>query len=307
MDKRRPCGRGSGRGPRVVHRKALLEALAEELPINTIRFSSRLTSIEAQSKQSSSLVTLRLEDGTQITAKVLIGCDGVKSVVARWLGLGEVVNSGRSAVRGLAVYPQGHGFKHEMQQFIDVGKRGAFLPLTDKELYWFFTCNSTFKGDVELIRREVVEMHANNFPPAYVDVICHTDPSTLTSASLMFRYPWDVLFGNLSKGTITVAGDAMHPMTPDLGQGGCSALEDAIVLSRHIGGESSAAKAIASYVKERRYRAAGLITASYLSGWILQQDGSGWWIKFIRDFIFFRLLSKKINNVVSFDCGRLPE
>ncbi|PSS21561.1 FAD-dependent urate hydroxylase [Actinidia chinensis var. chinensis] len=136
----------SGRGPRVVHRKALLEALAEELPINTIRFSSKLTSIEAQSKQSSSLVTLRLEDGTQLTAKVLIGCDGVKSVVARWLGLGEVVNSGRSAVRGLAVYPQGHGFKHEMQQFIDVGKRGAFLPLTDKELYWFFICNSTFKG-----------------------------------------------------------------------------------------------------------------------------------------------------------------
>ena len=57
----------------------------------------------------------------------------------------------------------------------------------------------------------------------------------MTWAPLLFRFPWEVILGNLSKGNVTVAVDAMHPMTPDLGQGGCSALEDAVVLSRHIG------------------------------------------------------------------------
>lgn len=69
--------------------------------------------------------------------QILIGCDGVNSMVAHWLGLGQPVSSGRFAVRGLAVYPQGHGFKQEFQQFYEVGTRGGFVPLNDKELYWF--------------------------------------------------------------------------------------------------------------------------------------------------------------------------
>ncbi|CAL5371847.1 unnamed protein product [Camellia sinensis] len=284
-------------GTRAVHRKALLEALAEELSTDTIRFNSNLTSIEAQNQEDSSIVVVRLHGGTEIKTKVLIGCDGVNSVVARWLGLGAAVDSGRSAVRGLAVYPQGHGFKHDMQQFIDVGKRGAFLPLNDKELYWFFISKSTNKGEeVDLIQREVLDKHAKNFPPAYLDVVGHCDPSTLTCAPLLLRYPWEILFGNVSKGTITVAGDAMHPMTPDLGQGGCSALEDAVALGRSIGEScigngkyvpEDANKAIDGYVKERRWRAAELITASYLSGWVPQQYGSGWWMQFIRDMIHY--------------------
>lgn len=54
--------------------------------------------------------------------QILIGCDGVNSMVAHWLGLGQPVSSGRFAVRGVAVYPQGHGFKQEFQQFYEVGQ-----------------------------------------------------------------------------------------------------------------------------------------------------------------------------------------
>jgi hypothetical protein len=51
----------------------------------------------------------------------------------------------------------------------------------------------------------------------------------------MYRSPCDIKFGNICKGNITVAGDAMHPMTPDLGQNECAALEDAVVLGQQIG------------------------------------------------------------------------
>lgn len=68
--------------------------------------------------------------------QVLIGCDGVHSRVARWLGLGEPVNSGRSAVRGLSIFPQGHQFDHDFTRFVDVSFNGAFVPLTDTELFW---------------------------------------------------------------------------------------------------------------------------------------------------------------------------
>ncbi len=35
-------------------------------------------------------------------------------------------------------------------------------------------------------------------------------------------------------GNVTVCGDASHPMTPNLGQGGCMAMEDAIILARKL-------------------------------------------------------------------------
>ncbi|KAK9286187.1 hypothetical protein L1049_014570 [Liquidambar formosana] len=307
----------SGNGLRCVHRRALLEALAEELPKDTIRFFSKLSSIETQAQEGSSVAIIRLEDGAIIKAKVLIGCDGVHSVVARWLGLSKPVDSGRWAVRGLAMFPQGHGLKQEAQQFVDTGKRAGLIPLTDKEVYWFFGGKSTIKGedmtsDPELIQRGVLENFANDFPPSYKDIVRHSDLASLSWAPLMFRYPWDVIFGNVSKGNITVAGDAMHPMTPDLGQGGCAALEDAVVLGRHIGESfiqnkglkpAEVARAINGYVKARRWRTAMLITGSFLSGWV--QQGGSTWMKAFRDLIFYGLLFRRLFTI-HYDCGKLP-
>ncbi|KAK0604185.1 hypothetical protein LWI29_012899 [Acer saccharum] len=170
-------------------------------------------------------------------------------------------------------------------------------------------------GNPQLIQSELLQNYGKHWPPLYLDVVRHCDLSTLTWAPLMFRKPWDIMFNKLRKDNITVAGDAMHPMTPDIGQGGCSALEDAVVLGRHIGEVLSTkngkldsmdiGEAIDGYVKERRWRVTWLVAGSYLSGWA-QQGGSNWWMKFLRDVIFYRFLSSKLVNDVNYDCGILP-
>lgn len=63
---------GKAHGPRSVHRKILLEALAEELPADSIRFSSKFTAIEQQELGGTSIVVLYLEDGTTIKSKVCV-------------------------------------------------------------------------------------------------------------------------------------------------------------------------------------------------------------------------------------------
>ncbi|KAK9949998.1 hypothetical protein M0R45_005505 [Rubus argutus] len=306
-------------GPKSVHRQALLEALADELPVHSIRFSSKISAIETQQHEGSSIAIVHMENGTVIKAKVLIGCDGVHSVVSRWLGLGEPVLSGRSAVRGLAVYPQGHGLGHNFQQFVGLGRRAGMVALTDKEIYWFFSCTSPSEGtslakDPKDIQKEVLEKYAKDLPHLYTDVVQHSNLSTLSWAPLMFRYPWHVVFGNLSKQNITVAGDAMHPMTPDLGQGGCQALEDAVILGRHIGTSfvqngrvlvpKEMSEVLGKYVEERRWRVALLIMGSYLSGWV-QQSGSGWVMKFLRGAIFYKFIFPKLVRFIRYDCGKL--
>ncbi|KAF5175064.1 Monooxygenase [Thalictrum thalictroides] len=136
------AGKDRNVSPTAVHRKALLEALSEELPSHAIRFSSKLSLIETVNHEGSPAV-LHLEDGAIIKAKVVIGCDGVHSVVARWLGLKDPIHSGRYAVRGLSVFSEGHGLKYEVQQYVDGSIRSGFIPLNDKELYWFMAFHST--------------------------------------------------------------------------------------------------------------------------------------------------------------------
>ncbi|KAG8073509.1 hypothetical protein GUJ93_ZPchr0006g40597 [Zizania palustris] len=120
---------------RCVKRNFLLETLENELPEGTIRYSSKIVSIEEEGE----LKLLHLADGSTIRAKALIGCDGVNSVVAKWLGLPKPILSGRSATRGLAEYPAGHGFGPEILQFIGQGFRSGVLPCSDTSVYWNYT------------------------------------------------------------------------------------------------------------------------------------------------------------------------
>ncbi|KAI3913484.1 hypothetical protein MKW98_003963 [Papaver atlanticum] len=323
------------RGPRSVHRRALLEAMLEELPTDAIRYSSKLRSIEkteTRDDADSFGVIVHLEDGTTINTKVLIGCDGVHSVVAKWLGLKAPVYSGRYAVRGLGVFPEGHGLKHEVQQFVAEGRRFGIMPNTNTDVFWFMTYQSTpseeeemAKGDPKIIQKTMLEKVPDS-AQLVKDVIQHAYMPSLSWGPLQFRYPWDLLFGKVSNGTITVAGDAMHPMTPDLGQGGCSALEDAVVLGRHIGNsfirnggmlsQEDLEVEIGMYVKDRRFRTAGLITGSYISGWVQQGGGGagiisssrvvGWLTKFVRDTIFYKIAFRRLVGLVQYDCGKLP-
>ncbi|KAI4365499.1 hypothetical protein MLD38_021479 [Melastoma candidum] len=312
--------KGEVSGPRVVHRKALLEALAEELPAGSIRFSSRLTGFETKVDPDSSepQYTVMLDDGTAINAKVVIGCDGVHSVVARKLGLSSAISSGRWAVRGLAVFAEGHGMAHTVHQFVDAGKRAGCAAMNDKEVYWFLTCkvpenHKDATTDPETIKKQVIEDLARDFPPIYHEVVDHADLTTLSWAPLVFRYPWDMLFGKLADGNVTVAGDAMHPMTPDLGQGGGLALEDAVVLGRHIGFTVAApgkldgkkvGQALRGYVRERWWRAAAVITGSYVSGWV-QGGGTNWFTRLLRIVFYMFAFKKLVNYASKYDCGEL--
>ncbi|GAB4838561.1 hypothetical protein Ancab_028107 [Ancistrocladus abbreviatus] len=126
---------------RCVKRKGLAETLAKELPSGTIRFSSKVVSIE----EAGHLKVLHLADSTIIKTKVLIGCDGVNSQVAKWLGFKKASFDTRCAIRGYAVFEEGHGFE-QFQQILGNGFRCGFVPCDDTSIYWFFCWNCHTRG-----------------------------------------------------------------------------------------------------------------------------------------------------------------
>lgn len=77
----------------------------------------------------------------------MIGCDGVHSVIGRNLGLNPPAYSGRSAVRGLAVFPEPHGINNSVHQFVGASKRVLWVTLNDKEVYWGLTYQTPLNGN----------------------------------------------------------------------------------------------------------------------------------------------------------------
>ncbi|GMP77950.1 hypothetical protein CsSME_00034056 [Camellia sinensis var. sinensis] len=145
------------------------------------------------------------------------------------------------------------------------------VPIDDKSVHWMVGQQSTPKDaralqNPDLIRQSTLPL-IDGFPPEIQQMIEDSDVESLSLTRLRYRAPWDLLLGNFRKGTVTVAGDAMHVMGPFLGQGGSAGLEDAIVLTRcfqmmmHKVGE-----AMDQYVKERRMRVVRLSMQTYLTG-----------------------------------------
>ncbi|XP_057806633.1 monooxygenase 2-like [Salvia miltiorrhiza] len=120
---------------RCVSRRVLLETLENELPRGTIRYSSKVVHIQIEDRVES----IHLSGGTVLKTKVLIGCDGVNSVVSKFLGFSKPAYAGRAAVRGFVYFKDGHAFEPKLMQFFGKGVRFGVIPCDDYTVYWFFT------------------------------------------------------------------------------------------------------------------------------------------------------------------------
>jgi 2-polyprenyl-6-methoxyphenol hydroxylase-like FAD-dependent oxidoreductase len=95
-----------------VKRKDLIETMAKNLPSGTIRFGCHVVAID-QDPGTGHGAILTTVDGCTIRAKVLIGCDGGNSVVAKYLGISAPKTIPRTVFLGFTRYPHGHPFGTE--------------------------------------------------------------------------------------------------------------------------------------------------------------------------------------------------
>ncbi|KAK9133928.1 hypothetical protein Scep_013456 [Stephania cephalantha] len=299
-------GKYGNRETRCVKRKVLLETLAEELPQGTIRFCSKVSSIA----EDGYLKLVHLADGSIVKTKALIGCDGVNSVVAKWLRLANPVLSGRSAIRGMAEYRNPHGFPPKFLQFFGNGFRSGFIPYEDID----------HQREASRMKQFVLD-NLGNVPQQVVEVVEKTDLRNIISSPLTLRWPWNVVWGENCKGNVCVAGDALHPMTPDLGQGGCSALEDSVILAKCLAEAllkgtlqsinckyeedeyGRIKRGLEKFIKERKWRGFSLVATAYVLGMTQQSNGAV--MKFLRDKLLSAYLAGLVPNMADYDCGNL--
>jgi 2-polyprenyl-6-methoxyphenol hydroxylase-like FAD-dependent oxidoreductase len=248
------------------------------------------------------------------------------SVVAKYLGLGSPSHLPLLIMLGLTSYPHGHPFGTQFLRFAGNGFAVGRLPVTENLVHFFVSRPSPSTGiTTESAAREYVLEKLQDCPDEIADMVRRCDAAeTKTLTKVWYRSPWQVLLGRFQRGTVTVAGDAMHVMGPYIGQGGSAALEDAVVLARtlsrsvpegvvavvHGNGstrsrelqEKKISAALGEYVRERRARLFMLSLESYVIGTLRMAKSL---LKKIACVAMLTLLGSESRRHANCDCGPL--
>ncbi|CAI9267152.1 unnamed protein product [Lactuca saligna] len=291
---------------RCLRRKDLIDTLYAALPPTSVKFGCELESIKLDPNTTKPV--LRFIDGSFITPKVVIGCEGGKSIVANFLNLKPTKMFPLCGVRGLSNYPNGHPFDQEFARFRKDNNLVGRIPMDNNLVYWFcahpyFPKDDRIWEDPEAIRQSTLAL-LSDYPQEVKEMIEIADANSLSFTRLRYRAPWDLLRGTFCKGRVTVAGDAMHVMGPFLGQGGSAGLEDAVVLARNLAqmGLDNVEEAFNLYVKERRMRVVRLSLQTYFTGMLL---GASSRLKQFMYVVLLSLLFRNSSGHVDYDCGSL--
>ncbi|PNW71384.1 hypothetical protein CHLRE_16g652050v5 [Chlamydomonas reinhardtii] len=334
---------------RGVRRAALLQALYDRLPPDVVCFDTGVEEVLGEQGAASTGgggggVTVRLADGRTVRGSCLVGADGVRSAVARHLQLPAANYGGYVALRGVAEFPSpassspsspsspststpagGPGLPlNTIRQIWGAGTRAGLYPLSPSSYYWY-TCFNADEAAAEAppatpeARQAVALAAVKGWAWSVEECIRRTPPEDITWSRISDR--WTA--GAFGRGVVTLAGDAAHPMTPNLGQGGCVALEDAVVLGRSLGqlaaaagqrGQAAAAPpaagavaaALRAYEAERSRRCLPLTVRSNLMGQALQIPLAP--VVAVRNaFVKAAFQPGHFLDHTAYDCGRLQQ
>ncbi|MGW6699025.1 FAD-dependent monooxygenase [Nocardia sp. NPDC055049] len=235
--------------PVVIHRARLLDILRAALPEGIVR-----TGISVREATTDGAVVH--SSGTS-SADLVVGADGIRSVVRRAV-CGEVAPryAGYTAWRAVV------DIDEPLTEFGETWGRGArfgMAPLADGRVYCFavYDAPENAPGSLAEVRDRFDNWH-------------HPIPALLAAAdqnTVLHNDIYDLpALPTFTAGRIALLGDAAHAMTPNLGQGGCQALEDAVILARSAGEPDG----LARYDRERRPRTQMITARSARIGTIAQ-------------------------------------
>jgi salicylate hydroxylase len=201
--------------------------LASALPSEIIHLQHLCVRVEQQGKQ----VKAHFESGKTVQADLLIGADGINSVVRQGaIGDCHATYAGRMSWRGVIQYPHEQLAPHVATLLTAFDHKNMFL-IDLGEGYTFWSASALLTHEA-LARRHldakerVLELFTGWAEPVEA-IIAATPEADIIERPIRDRLP----INHWSNGRVTLMGDAAHPVVPSLGQGANTAFEDAYELA----------------------------------------------------------------------------
>jgi 2-polyprenyl-6-methoxyphenol hydroxylase-like FAD-dependent oxidoreductase len=242
----------------TIHRAELHRILRDALPAAALVAGVTTTGINGGEDGGPAEVRFRDRDQDAVLhAELVVGADGVHSWVRaqRWPDGPAPVYSGSTSWR--AVTTPSSAAVAEMSLSWGQGTEFGVMPLVDGRTYWYAAANA---DEAQRNPDELAELRRRfgTWHEPIPAVLTHTQPQAVLRHDI-YRLP---KLDSYHRGSVALLGDAAHAMTPNLGQGGGQALEDAIVLAAAVSQTRDVATALAHYDRERRARTQAMSRAA---------------------------------------------
>jgi 2-polyprenyl-6-methoxyphenol hydroxylase-like FAD-dependent oxidoreductase len=250
-----------------IRRSELLDVMLAKLPPECIELGHKLHHLD----QSQGKVRISFEGGAMREHDAVIGADGIRSCVRSELfGRSDPTYRGYVVWRGVAQYDDGNVLRGTNSETWGIGRRFGIIDSGPGKFTWYATGNVPL-GHVDAPcgrKRELQEAFRGWHEPIG-DLIAATNGDEITKHGAYDVGP----LRQWGKGLVTLLGDAAHLCTPNLGQGGGMALEDAAVLAKcFFDQEKPPEAALRCYEALRRHRTRHIQQRSRLMGKIGQWE-----------------------------------
>ncbi len=244
-----------GQRPYPVARTDLQNLLLNAFGADRVRLNSKCIAVE----QDATSATAIFEDGHRATGDLVVGADGTHSIIRQYV-IGKAIERryvGYVNWNGLVPASDNLAPKHSWTIYVGEHKRASMMPVAGDRFYFFFDVPlpKGTSSQPEQYRDELTTYFAGWASPVQA-LIQALDPAKTNRVEVHDIEPLHTLV----RGRVALLGDSAHGTAPDLGQGGCQAMEDALVLTNYLVTTNiSIEDALQRYEAARRDRVADVI------------------------------------------------
>ena len=240
----------------AIHRGTLQQILIDKLKSTKINLNHKLNKV-VKNKNGYSL---KFENGEQIQSSILLGADGINSVVRKHLfPNNEIRNANQICWRGITEYNLPIKFKNELNEAWGKSERFGFVQIAKNKVYWYAL--KSFKSDKNEFSVNGIEKYFDNYNSVIKEIIASTQKEQINTAEISDLKPTNIWY----KENVCLIGDSAHATTPNMGQGACQAIEDAFILSECLS-KYETNKAFEEFQKLRLPKAHHVVKASWFVG-----------------------------------------
>ena len=233
----------------VTLRPALHGALLAAVPPASLLLGHEVSDVASAADRG----TVTLADGRTLDAAVVIGADGVGSIVRRRLHPPEPppAPSGYHALRGVTRGAAPALAPADAAIYLGDGIEAGFARASATDVYWYLSLVDALvppaSTPMDVLRRCTADMDPNAARIAHAAL-----PEDMRLEPLLRRDPIE----RWGSGRATLLGDAAHPVLPHTAQGAALALEDAVALGLALARTHDPAAGLRLYedVRSRRTR-----------------------------------------------------